>query len=760
MKIMQILGCVKFNIQNYFLNMLFICFISNFSFAQTNPEIDSLLKVLKKASDKDKISIYSQLCFQYSYFDIEKSFKYGKEGISLSKNLGDELGEAHCLIELSNPFIAESKYDSAEIYLNSALKIYKKDESNNIKLISTCYNMLGNLYVYQSNNRKALEFYNDALLLTSDLKDKKFEGELLGNLGAVYSNLDNNEKAIEFQIKALKIHDSTGNKLASANAHGTIGQVYGKIKQYALAIQSLRKALEIFLELQDKEGAGLCQNLISEYTYYEGKYSESQGFALKARQHYQEIGNKNGLAGVELQLGKIALKLNKNEKALKYLKKAILLSDEVENPSIKLSVYQELTKLFLQQNNVSEARKNIILAESLADSLESRDLKEHIYILYAQIEAASGNFKGSYEYLMKHNALKDSLYSFNSNEKIANLNATYQLDKKEAQIALHQNELKFQSTINYITFGFLFVVCIFVILLIINIRKTKVLNRLLEDQNHEIQATNENLSLAYQEIEHNHNQIKQSLNYAQRIQQAMVPSESELQSHFQESFVFWAPKETVSGDFYWIKETEDRIYVAAVDCTGHGVPGAFMSMIGINILDQIIDELNITETDKILNELDKKVKKTLHQHGSDAKDGMDMTLVAFYKNENKFDFSGAKNPIVLVENGKSVVLKGDKMAIGGFERGKEDNSFTLHQYNFTSPIQVYLFTDGYQDQIGGEKNRKFMVKTFYELIQNLQVYKTIEQKEKFEMAFMDWKMGKNQTDDVLLIGIQRDTFLI
>lgn len=254
-------------------------------------------------------------------------------------------------------------------------------------------------------------------------------------------------------------------------------------------------------------------------------------------------------------------------------------------------------------------------------------------------------------------------------------------------------------------------------------------------------------------IEAKNQSITESINYAKRIQQAALPATDDIKKVLPESFILFRPRDIVSGDFYWFREKEHKIILTAVDCTGHGVPGAFMSLIGNDILHELIDARGLTEPDKILNELHHGVRRALRQDDNNSREGMDMAFCVFDKKEKTISFSGARNPLICIRNNEMEVIKGDRQAIGGTQR-ERDRHFTKHVISIESETMIYIFSDGYQDQFGGEKGSKFMSKRFKELLFEIHKEDITKQYEILTKTLDDWKGDNAQIDDILVIGIR------
>jgi serine phosphatase RsbU (regulator of sigma subunit) len=260
------------------------------------------------------------------------------------------------------------------------------------------------------------------------------------------------------------------------------------------------------------------------------------------------------------------------------------------------------------------------------------------------------------------------------------------------------------------------------------------------------EIVSKNVVLEYQKKE-----IEDSIRYARRIQSAVIPSEKVCHDIFPESFIIFKPLNIVSGDFYWISRVEKRIIFAAADCTGHGVPGAFMSMLGVAFLNEIVNKDNITAPDMILNHLRDKVIDALQQHGvsGETRDGMDIALVSIDREVNKLEYAGAYNPLIMIRNGEIIESCPDKMPIGIYENMKV---FSNHEITIKNGDVFYMFSDGYEDQFGGPEGKKFKSKKLKQLLLDIHKYSMETQKEILEKTFEEWKGDLPQIDDVVIAG--------
>ena len=255
-------------------------------------------------------------------------------------------------------------------------------------------------------------------------------------------------------------------------------------------------------------------------------------------------------------------------------------------------------------------------------------------------------------------------------------------------------------------------------------------------------------------IEQKNKDITDSINYAKRIQNAIMPDPGLLNKHCADAFILFKPKDIVSGDFYWYYRIKDHLLVAAADCTGHGVPGALMSMIGINALNEIVEDEEVTKVSQLLSRLDSDVYDTLKRSGDTnaINDGMDIAFCAIDLKNNILNYGGANRPMIVVRDGECTEYKPNKLSISGHEVHKKQ--FVDHTIELKSGDTIYIFTDGYADQFGGEKQKKFMYKNLLEHIKNIQHKNMQDQKNILEAAFEKWRGDIEQVDDVLIIGVK------
>jgi serine phosphatase RsbU (regulator of sigma subunit) len=397
---------------------------------------------------------------------------------------------------------------------------------------------------------------------------------------------------------------------------------------------------------------------------------------------------------------------------------------------------------------MAEALERLKLAEQYAEETKFRDLLKEVYQTTAQNYELIGDYKKAYLYHQKFTNLKDEIYNDNENEIIAEMQTKYESDKKDSQIELLNTTKKLQDADlkrkSIIIWSFLVGLVLVIVLAFYIYRGYKIkqkANEVITQQKKEVEQQKAI-------IEEKQKEIVDSITYAKRIQYALLASDSFLDAHLPEHFVLFKPKDIVSGDFYWAASQENNFYLAACDSTGHGVPGAFMSLLNTGFLSEAIKEKKIDAPNEIFNYVRKRLIESIsNEH---QQDGMDATLIKI--TTNKLEYASANNKAVVIRNNELIELGCDKMPIG--KSPKEDQSFSSFSFDLLKGDCIYLFTDGFADQFGGANGKKFKYKQLHSMLIANSAEPMERQKEILSNAFEVWKGNLEQVDDMLLIGIR------
>jgi len=706
------------------------------AYPQEQREIDSLLTVLPSVEiDTSKINILNRLCYLYRNKSPQKALEYGKQGLQLAEETGYKKGVALALYSLGILYKNQGNFDKAIEHQLVALKINKElEQLPDEKLaragkdgVAQNYNAMGIVFSRKGDFGKSIEYYLKALKIMEELNDKRSIVGAFSNIGSTYAFQGNFEKALEYFQQSLKTVEELNDKQAIGVCLGNIGYIYFHQKDYEKAIEYFQQSLNIGKEEGDKRQMTTGLNNIGFVYRTQGKYEEAMDYSMQALEINRELEDKDKIAQNYINIGTIYEKQKQYKKAIDYYTKGLKLAKEIDTKQNIKNAYSGLSGLYAGQNDYKNAYDNLKL--------------------WAQI--------------------KDSLYNEEKSKQITEMQTKYDTEKKEQEIdmlnkdkAIQAVELNRKNIVIGAAIAVLVLVIVFSFFLYNRFRVTKRQKKIIESQKAVVDEKNKNLHEAKAIIEEKNMELTDSINYAQRIQAAMLTSEGHLNDMFlpvkqsASHFVLFKPKDIVSGDFYWAHQTTDGKAIWAVaDCTGHGVPGAFMSMIGISLLNETIVEGGIYEADKILNKLREGIVKALGQTGEEGatKDGMDIALCV-WKKPDLLQFSGANNPLWLIRNNTFQIVRADRQPIGFHT--EEVKPFTQHEIQLQQGDTVYIFSDGFQDQFGGPKGKKFMAKNFQTILLEIQDKSMSEQKEILNQTIDDWKKDYEQIDDICVFGVR------
>ncbi len=508
------------------------------------------------------------------------------------------------------------------------------------------------------------------------------------------------------------------------------------------------------------------------------KIDQAQDAFEKSLEIRRKIGDKSEISAGLIDLAYILIVQKKYEQAIKYLEEALDIATEIDNARLILNACRLLSNAYDSRGMVAKAKEYEDKYLSYQRLLQSQSVKqeyeEKVGKTMAQTERERMEKRAKQLELdlqkLKSITAQDSLgrvvkATEDSLREAERLSRERQLEigllnKEKAikELALKEKEAvaKNQMLIIYSGLGGMVLLISLALAMLNGYRNKKRANDRLENQNREIGAQRD-------QIRKQNENITKSINYAQGIQRALLPPQETLMGFIEESFIYFRPRDLVSGDYYWFSPilTGDEHYepgkgkfaIAAIDCTGHGVPGAFLSMIGYNLLNEII-RANIHTPSLILQKLNQEIRRALRQDETDNRDGMDMALCVVDLDNKVLEYAGAKNPLVYIKNGELVRLKGDKEPVGGFHTD-QIRTYTNHVIPIDEPTSFYIFSDGYADQFGGPEGRKVMLKGFQEMLLENHQKPMDEQKEILKSHLVSW-IGSDykQVDDVLVIGFK------
>jgi serine phosphatase RsbU (regulator of sigma subunit) len=594
------------------------------------------------------------------------------------------------------------------------------------KSLANALNNIGYVQQTRGDIPNALEYYFKCLKIFEEIQDKKGIATTLNNIGFIYANQGDIDLALKYYKKSLKYREEINDLKGVANSYNNIGLIYDKRKEFLVALDYYKKSLKIREEINDKNGLTQSYNNIGLiYDRLSALSNSNKDSLLKEALHYYQIsltllketGNKRGESFSLKNISSIYKKLGNYILALEYAKSSLKLAKQINYPENINRISILLSLIYENQSNYHEALDMYKLHVQMRDSLKNEETQK-----------AAIQQQAKYEY-EKQKAIDDAEH-----------------DKK---IAIEQEAKEKQQIITYATGGGLGLVGIFLIFVFNRLQVTRKQKNIIEIQKQEVETQKEVVELAHSELEEKNQEITDSIQYAKRIQNAILPPLKLVKEYLQESFILYKPKDIVAGDFYWLEHKEDKILFAAADCTGHGVPGAMVSVICNNGLNRSVREYGLTDPGEILNKTREIVIAEFEKSEEEVKDGMDIALCSLEGSILKY--AGANNPLWIIRNGEIIETKADKQPIGKFD---ELLPYTTHTFELQKGDSIYIFSDGYADQFGGEKGKKFKAANFKKLLLSIQNESIEQQKELINESFEEWKGDLEQLDDVCVIGVR------
>jgi serine phosphatase RsbU (regulator of sigma subunit) len=574
-------------------------------------------------------------------------------------------------------------------------------------------NLLGYEYLNMEIYDSSLYYFQSAYDLASEIGDSTYIAKSLNNMGVVQFNIGNFEKGLSLMNEGAMIDQAIGN--------------------YEMAMESFMNLGGVHFQLKN--------------------YSNSKDYSLKALEIAQFIGDKKTEADVCGTIGAVEFRLKNPEVGKEWFNRAILLHEEEGDLLGVQRDYYNLATIYKQEEKNKIAEVYYLKSLEYAEKSDSPSTKRDLYLGLARNNEEMGKDGMALDYYKKFMGWKDTVIERENTKVLIEMQEKFNSEQteKENELLIQQNQIKdlenqkSRAQLNQ-SRVLVFASAIGLVLLVI-------IAVVLFNRNRLKQRANLELQQAHDIIQEKNEDITASIEYASKIQEALLPTK-ENTVLFKDSYFILEPKDIVSGDFLWYAEVGDKVVFAAADCTGHGVPGAFMSMIGNSFLHQIVKENNILQPSLILDGLRERVIVALSQQdGQDArKDGMDIALCVLDKSSGILEFAGANNPLYYVKDGEMIEIKGDKMPVGYMP--ERNGPFTNHKIQLSTGDALYIFSDGFADQFGGPKGKKFKYKQMRELMHEHYDKEMKVQKEIMLSAFHEWKGDMEQIDDVCVIGVR------
>lgn len=625
------------------------------------------------------------------------------------------------------------------------------ERSGNYKLASEAQLIAGGIYLSKGNAAASGKLAGTSVILSRKCGDSAGVAAALNLTGRTKLFLGKFPEALTAFISALKLYEKAGDIKNAGYSNLNIGKVFLREKNYDKALACYRIAMKQFEQTGESRGRHLAYSSLGYIYEQQSDYNNALAFNFKCLNLYTHDGDKAGIAGICTNIGFLKAADGSLEEGLDYAQRAVLLYKELGNKEALPQALNNLGIILLQKSDLAGAEKTFQEALAGARATGNKEETKNALQNLSELSGKKGDFQKAFLYHKEFSAIKDSIYSKENQKIITEIQARYETEKKEQEIMLLQKEAeldkekiaKKNTLIGFIAVGLLLLVLSLALLM----------NRYQLKNRTNAELTKQNLI-----IERKNKDITDSISYAKRIQEAFLPSVKEIEKRFSDSFILYIPKDIVSGDFYWFYSTGNKLFFAVADCTGHGVPGALMSMIGHDELNHIVIEKAIHSPGQILSMLNRNVKQSLKQEEQEGatRDGMDIALICLeYQKDGKaatLTYAGAQRPAILLNANGLTELKADKCSIAGFTH----STFAFNEQEFTveTGSAFYLFSDGYSDQFGGDNGKKFKYRRLLQLLSEHYHLGMKEQQEILRKTFADWRGTLEQLDDICVAGFR------
>ena len=742
----------------YFI-LFYLFLIVNSSYSQDNyKKIDSLINVAENSDEANKVYLYIKIAYTARDINMDTSMYYAEKTVEISEKLKNDslIAASYNVIGLNYKLIG--KYDKASKYLLSSLEYSKKtNDSDGI-------------------------------------------GSSLNNIGILYYDKGEYNKALEYFIQSLKIAEAIVDTSSMALSYNNIGMVHYDMQDYDRALNYYNISLDLKQKMNDEDGAALLYMNIGIIYYFKDDYEKVLSYFNKSLTIWEASGSNRQVALVKSNIAELYIKLKLYDKAIVYLKDAKKIYTELNEVFDIIQTDLLIGELYIEGKEFIKAEHIFNSCLEKAHKAKSASSEQLVYEDFIKLYVAKNDYKNAYLYKEKYGVIKDSIFNIDKSNKIEELETKYQTGQKEKQIELMEKDKlvgdlmqkKMLVTIYSISIGILLLIGLIIFVfraykikkqafIKINEQKNEIINK-----NAELNQRNEEILTQRDEIEQQrdvaneqrdviYNQkeaLTDSIEYAQKIQKAIIPQDKEVELLLNEHYIFYLPKDVVSGDYYWVEKIGKNTIVSVADCTGHGVPGAFMSMLGMSYLNEITKKPDVVHPNQVLEILRNNIIVALKQKGEYAErfDGMDMSLIVFSDDDDIIEYSGAYNPIYIISD-KEVVAETEDTKIKIFEEEGiskklyeiapdkmpvaihlKMNKFSNHRIKINKGDQIVMFSDGFPDQFGGEKGKKYRYKNFKSLLLRNSTKSINEQYSILDVEYESWRGEYEQIDDITILS--------
>lgn len=662
-----------------------------------------------KANAANIIGVNSYYSGQY-----DEAISFYKVSHDMHQQLNNLSGQANALNNVGVVHFRCSKYEEALKYYRKGLAL--RLEAADTIGIAGSYRNIASVYQNKGDFMTAIKLLDKEKNLNTLIKDSVSIATSLLEMGTIYFDLQDYEKTFSYFNQAKDILEKHKVIRELPRVYNGIGACYEKTQKYDSAHYFYDLCIDIAEQYQDPHYVSMAKNNKSFIFFLQGLETEAEICVKEAMNIAESGGDINGYLTAKVSLSKLYIKQSKFAEAEKLVHQVLLAMDTIDiDVNGQMNVYEALYAANKGLNRYEKAlnfhEKFIERKDSLINSVNQKLLMQK---------------------------------EFNAQSRADSLRSADLIKIKNIELSAQKTENEKQKQKGYFLIVGSVLLIVFAGFMFNRYRITKRQNQIISEQKKLAEHQKEIIQEAHQEI-------TDSIAYAKRIQSAILPPRKLVQELLPNSFVLYKPKDVVAGDFYWMEKVGNTTLFAAADCTGHGVPGAMVSVVCNNALNRAVREFRLVDPAQILNKVREIVIQEFEKSEEEVKDGMDIALCAL--NGNSLQYAGAHNPLWIVRNNEMIEIKADKQPIGKFEKA---SPFTSHKLDLQKGDSIYVFSDGYVDQFGGEKGKKFKPKALRALLLNLQNHPLSKQSNILDKAIENWRGELEQVDDICFIGVKID----
>jgi len=647
-------------------------------------------------------------------------------------------------------------YEGISNYKNALQHLYLSDKLNQGNYPAErvfCYNYLGYIYWHKSEYKLALYYHNKALVIAQDTslsRDNLAFTYMM--LGSDYYDLGDYEQTAKYYFQSLQIYEQLNDRVGCIMINNRLSKLYYKLKDYKRSREHTEKAQKINASVNYTRETAISFNSLGNIFIELGETDSALFYFKKTLFYFKKSGDVIGQAIASINLGDSYFQqYNKHkvetdlDESYNFYQMSYMLNTKVDNKFGMIYGLWGVADIDAGRGDAGRALQNYSKALSLANSIDAKyeqyNLYQKIYLIYEQ----QGQVDSSHSYLKQYANLKNAMENEEQTKALLRQESKYEIAKKidEKNAELKKDRLieeEKNKRKNYVIIAVILIMIVLAYAVFMSVKRL----RTIQSQNMLINSINATLTMQKTEI-------MDSITYARRIQEAILPSENFLKTNLNQNFVMYAPKDIIAGDFYWMEKVGRKVLVAVADCTGHGVPGALVSVVCSNALNRTVLEFGITEPGKILDKTRELVLEAFSRSDKDVKDGMDISLASIDTETFELQWAGANNPLWYVSNQELHEIVAHKQSIGKIE---QPTPFMTHNLKLKKGDVLYLFTDGYADQFGGSKGKKFKYKPLKKLLLENSQLSMAEQKLFLERTLQVWKGNLEQVDDICVMGLK------